>query len=44
MFATTRLTSMNFMAVQSAMLRRNVMIAKSTRVFGSKGATIAEGY
>ena len=35
---------MIFMAVQSTMLRRNVMIAKSTRVFCSKGAAIAEGY
>ena len=44
MFATSRLTSMNLMAVQSAMLRRNFMVAKSTRVFGSKGAASAEGY
>jgi hypothetical protein len=35
---------MNFMAVQSAMLRRNLMVAKSTRVFGSKDAASAEGY
>lgn len=34
----------NIMTAQSAMVRRNVMMTRSTRVFGSKGAAVPEGY